>query len=507
MQSNDRGKHLVVGLERVFGLPPPAVTTNDRALAERLGLFDEHWYCVVYPDVHASGRSPYEHYMEIGWREGYKPSSDFGAEEYALVEQRFDARKDNPITHLLQLGLNNPVVCRWLNNMQRPARKEQAASVHLQEGLCLVGYLCSEIGLGQAARNLAYACDAHRLPISLRHLPLPGRENDGEFKTKCNAVSDRRANLLVTGLPSIVNLTHEIGPGRVNILYPFWELGRIPNAWLAVARRFDEIWAPSSFVAQAFPSDFDRPVRLVRQPLQMSAFLPDDRHLQDILRLYTYLDLDSFSARKNPKAAVQAFQGAFSSGQRDVRLVVKVRGMQHSGNLSVREWLAETAAADSRIEIIDKTHDRNEMDALMQSCDVFISLHRSEGFGFGAAEALAAGKAVVATDYAGTTDFINTDTGYPVPYDLVRLKKGDYLGWQGQVWAEPKLEAAVVALRSIYGDRFTARAKALRGQALLREQFGPAVIGARVQELLQNLGCLSCDAPEKHQEVTDLKVS
>ena len=53
------------------------------------------------------------------------------------------------------------------------------------------------------------------------------------------------------------------------------------------------------------------------------------------------------------------------------------------------------------------------MDALMQSCDVFISLHRSEGFGFGAAEALAAGKAVVATDYAGTTDFITADTGYP----------------------------------------------------------------------------------------------
>ena len=163
----------------------------------------------------------------------------------------------------------------------------------------------------------------------------------------------------------------------------------------------------------------------------------------------------------------------------------------------MRKWLTETASADSRIEIVDKTLNRHEMDALMQGCDVFISLHRSEGFGFGAAEALAAGKAVVATDYAGTTDFITPETGYPVAYDLVSLKKGDYPGWEGQAWAEPKLEAAVAALRSIYEDRSTARAKALRGQALLREQFAPSAVGARVRELLQNLGCLQCDAQRK----------
>ncbi len=212
---------------------------------------------------------------------------------------------------------------------------------------------------------------------------------------------------------------------------------------------------------------------------------------RNMLRLYTYLDFDSFGARKNPTAAVRAFQAAFPAGQRDVQLIVKVRGGQYSGDAGMRKWLAETASADPRIEIVDKTLDRDEMDALMQSCDVFISLHRSEGFGFGAAEALAAGKAVVATDYAGTTDFITPETGYPVAYDLVPLKKGDYPGWEGQVWAEPRLDATVAALRSIYEDRSAARAKALRGQALLREQFAPSVVGARVRELLQTLGCLS----------------
>jgi glycosyltransferase involved in cell wall biosynthesis len=487
METNDRGQRLVADLQRICGFAAPPVTRNDRALAEHLGLFNANWYCAQYPDVTACGADPCTHYMQYGWCEGRKPAPGFSAEDYAQLERGFKPHECNPIIHLLQVGLGNPAVCQWLDNTARPACLEQPASIRLQDGLCLIGYLCSEIGLGQAARNLAYACDTRRLPMSFRHLPLPSRESDAEFRTKCITVPDREANLLVVGLPSIYDLTHEIAPGRVNILYPFWELSRVPRAWLDVACRFDEIWAPSSFVAHAFPQDFDRPVRLVRQPVWISAVLADNARPPEILRLYTYLDFDSHSARKNPTAAVRAFQAAFPTGQRDVQLVVKARGGQDSG---MRKWLAATAATDPRIEVIDKTLNRDQMNAMMQSCDAFISLHRSEGFGLGAAEALAAGKAVVATDYAGTTDFITPDTGYPVAYDLVPLKRGDYPGWKGQVWAEPRLDATVAALRSIYEDRAAARAKGLRGQALLRELFAPAVVGARVQELLQNLGVL-----------------
>ena len=487
MQTNDRGQRLVSDLQGISDFATPPVTRNDRALAERLGLFNADWYCAEYPDVAACGADPFAHYMQSGWREGRKPAPGFSAEDYAQLEQGFNPHECNPIVHLLQVGLGNPAVCRWLDDTARPAFMEQPASLRLHDGLCLIGYLRSEIGLGQAARNLAYACDARRLPMSFRHLPLPGREGVAEFMTKCVTVPDRKANLLVVGLPSICDLTHEIGPGRVNILYPFWELSQIPRAWLDVARRFDEIWAPTSFVAHAFPPDFDRPIRLVRPPMWMSAMLANKAGPPEILRLYTYLDFDSYRARKNLTAAVCAFQAAFPVGQRDVQLVVKARGEQDSG---VREWLAATASTDPRIEVIDRTLNRDQMDAMMQSCDVFISLHRSEGFGLGPAEALAAGKAVVATDYGGTTDFVTPETGYPVAYDLVPLKRGDYPGWEGQVWAEPRLDATVAALRSVYADRSGARAKGLRGQALLRELFAPAVVGARVQELLQNLGVL-----------------
>jgi glycosyltransferase involved in cell wall biosynthesis len=361
--------------------------------------------------------------------------------------------------------------------------------IHLECGLCVSGYLRSEIGLGQAARYLAQACDTQRLPVSFRNLPLPTRENDQEFVTKCNPIRNRKAQLLIVGLPSIVEFEGELGRGAANLLYPYWELSRVPPEWLTLARRFDEVWAPSSFVAGAFRDVLGRPVRLVRQPMHLPAAAPPPRTGREKLRLFTYLDFDSYGARKNPAAAIAAFQAAFAPEQRDVELVVKVRGSNDGG---LRRRLLRAAAADPRIQVIDRTIDRLRMNELMASCDAFVSLHRSEGFGFGAAEALAAGKAVVATDYGGTTDFITPETGYPVDYVLEPVRPGEYVHSEGQTWATAQQEAAVAALRAIHDDPAEADARARRGFAVLQAQHALPVVGAEIGRLLRELGALTC---------------
>ena len=148
------------------------------------------------------------------------------------------------------------------------------------------------------------------------------------------------------------------------------------------------------------------------------------------------------------------------------------------------------AAQDDRIQVVDHTLDRVGVDALMRGCDAFISLHRSEGFGFGAAEALAAGKAVVATDYGGTTDFINELTGYPVAYALEPVRHGEYVQTKGQVWATANADAAVEALRKVYDSPGEADARARRGFALLKEQQSLVVVGRRIAQILEEHGLI-----------------
>ncbi len=454
-----------------------------RALAEVAGVFDAEWYLTTHRDVAASGLDPFAHYMSDGWREKRQPANGIDIESYAARTPGFRAGHDNPMSYLLRNGFYDP----HLKAIRTKLYERHAIPLprNLDDGLCVSGYLCSEIGLGQAARNIVYACDAARLPVSSRAMALPGRENDAEFASKCNPVVDRKAQLVVTGLAAIDQYRQEIAPGRLNVLFPFWELGRIPREWHAGIRDFDEVWAPSRFVASAFAGISGVTLHYVPQPVRLPSQPPALRPARTRLRFFTYLDFDSYVARKNPKAAVKAFRAAFPPANRDVELVVKTRGERDEG---LRRWLGEVAAQDDRIQIVDRTLDRAGTDALMMGCDAFISLHRSEGFGFGAAEALAAGKAVVATDYGGTTDFINEMTGYPVAYTLEPVRHGEYVQTKGQVWATANADAAVAALRAIHASPGEAEERARRGFALLRDQHSLAVVGQRIGQILGEHG-------------------
>jgi glycosyltransferase involved in cell wall biosynthesis len=263
---------------------------------------------------------------------------------------------------------------------------------------------------------------------------------------------------------------------------PLGELSRLAPARAAALDVFDELWAPSRFLAEALAAASDRPVHLVPHPLPLAEAPPPPRAPDGVLRVHTFFDTDSWSARKNPQAAVRAFRAAFGPARRDVALTVKLRGDTDRGE---RAWLAEAAAEDGRIAVIDRTLSRAEMDALLDGADVFLSLHRAEGFGLGPAEALSRARAVVATDYSATTDFVTPATGYPVPAELIPLAAGDYPDAEGQVWADPSIEAAAAALEAIYDDPAEARRRGEAGFALLKANHGFDVVGARMKALLE----------------------
>ena len=50
--------------------------------------------------------------------------------------------------------------------------------------------------------------------------------------------------------------------------------------------------------------------------------------------------------------------------------------------------------------------ERKQLNSLIRLCDVFLSLHRSEGFGLVMAEAMNLGTAAVATGWSANTEFM-----------------------------------------------------------------------------------------------------
>lgn len=277
-----------------------------------------------------------------------------------------------------------------------------------------------------------------------------------------------------------------------NIAYPAWELARYPAEWARVLDRFDEIWAPSAFVQAALEGAVSRPVHRMPLPvdLKLSSFL-GRRHFgipEEAFVVLFFFDFASFAERKNPGAVLEAFERlAARRPGADIHCVIKSRGGRDAEQAQA-ELEARIAPLGPRAQAIHGDLDDNEIKNLIRVSDVFVSLHRSEGFGRGMAEAMALGRPAIATGYSGNLDFMAPGTGLLVDYELVPVAPGAYPHGDGQVWAEASPEHAATLMEQLLDDPVEARAMGARGRRFVAEHYALRAIGERYLERLGAIG-------------------
>ena len=356
----------------------------------------------------------------------------------------------------------------------------------LSNGLDIHGFFLSEVGLGHSARLYYSAAASQNLNVSAINRQLPERHGEKQFANIILNKGTQKFGLNIDGLVGFGRLSREICRNRHNIALPMWELEELPKRRIINLTHFDALWAPSTFIKESLEQALQRNVHLIRHPVSVFDQRGVNRNFFGPLKILFFFDFDSFPARKNPEAAVKAFKMAFFRGE-DVLLTIKTRGSADAGR---RKWLAEQALSDSRITIIDKTISSESVNKLMSDHDVFLSLHRSEGFGLGCAEALAVGNIVISTDYGGTRDFINEETGFPVQWNRISIKEGEYVEVENGTWADPSIEHAAHRLREVYDDPKLAWKRALFGNEKLRQNHSVEVIGKKMREVLETYGLI-----------------
>lgn len=273
-----------------------------------------------------------------------------------------------------------------------------------------------------------------------------------------------------------------------NIIYPAWELARYPEAWARVLARFDEVWAPSAFVREAIAAAVPRPV--VQIPLPVEVRLPrvfGRRHFdvpEDAFVVLFSFDFASFAERKNPAAMLEAFERlAARRPDADLHCVIKARGGGPVGGAQ-RDLAARVAALGDRAQILTGDLTDTETKNLLRVCDVFVSLHRSEGFGRGMAEAMALGRPAVATGYSGNLEFMTPETSRLVDYRLIPVAPGAYPQGDGQVWADADPAHAADILEALLDDPAGARALGRRARTHMAAHFSYRAVGLRYLERL-----------------------
>jgi len=231
-----------------------------------------------------------------------------------------------------------------------------------------------------------------------------------------------------------------------------WELPKWPEKYHLAYSLVDEVWASSLYTKEAYK---DAPIPVNYMPMAVSVerlnkkLKRKDFKLPNKNFLFLFVfDFMSYPERKNPFAAIQSFISAFPKGNEKINLILKISNVQKKDP----QWkkIKKLCNKDKRIIILDKTYSREQILALFNVCDAYVSLHRSEGFGRTMAEALLLEKPVIATNFSGNIDFINTKNAYPVSYQLIKLKKNQYPAWQQQQWADVNIMDAIKQFKAVY---------------------------------------------------------
>jgi glycosyltransferase involved in cell wall biosynthesis len=355
-------------------------------------------------------------------------------------------------------------------------------------GVELAGYLDAAVGSGEAARRYLTALRAAGVPVRARDVPLPGRDPAVSNVSTQTRRSARRVafNLLFLNpealLPYLASAAAPRLRNRVTIGGWNWEVDVVPDAWEEAGRRVEEVWACSEFTARLIRAGTSARVVAMLPPLAPAAAVSHvPPELPPGFRVLVMFDYLSTIERKNPIGTIEAYRQAFAPGD-GARLIVKsVNGVHR---LEQRRQVERAAAGRPDIVLQDGTISGADRDALVTACDCVVSLHRSEGFGLSLAEAMSAGKPVIATGYGGNTEFMTAANSYLVGYEPALVGPGCEHYAANASWAEPDLVQAATALRAVADHPKEAGERAAQGQSEVNTLLAPKRIGGQMRDRL-----------------------
>lgn len=394
------------------------------------------------------------------------------------------ANNKQKLKKILPMGMLRAIKKRYLEHLIERYEKEpiqMGEFRRMEYGVNLIGDIRAEIGLGQSMRLIANELELSKYPFGIYDFQLGGNLRRGDttwdFRMREDysyAVNLFHINPQEVGL-AYLYLDKNIWRNHYNIAFWLWELEDFPEEYIETIKFFDEIWTPSEFASNSIRKVTDKPVHTIPYYVLAEA---DERFKRTYFKLpedkFLYLimyDTNSTMARKNPVGAVDAYKKAFPQENPNVGLVIKVNNATEEDLRVIKAQIGDY----KNVYFITQTLDKVQVNSLIADVDVFISLHRAEGFGLVMAEAMLTGTVCIATDWSSNTEFMNAESACMVPYCRTEIQEtaGNYK--KGCVWAEPDVDTASEYIRRlheepVYYRQVAEHAKKRVGEVLGRER-------------------------------------
>lgn len=366
-----------------------------------------------------------------------------------------------------------------LNKMSVKFDRVTEFDKNLKTGINCIGYLKARSGLGSGSRLLARAVKLTKYDHAMIDTKCSPYTSYDEPEFDNEITKDFTYNINVFHIEPHTNFEVAVSDlgidnlkGRYNIGYWVHETENIPKKWYNSFKYVNEVWTPSEYASAAFRKVSPVPVYTIpygvetkkNEKLTRKDFgLPEDKFI--FLCMY---DPTSSIARKNPQAVINAFNQAFADNDDDVFLVIKMNKAREEDVEALRKDLEKI----KNYKIFTESFAHEDVYSLISLCDVFISLHRSEGFGLVMAEAMSLGTVCIATNYSANLDFMNKENSLLVDYKMVKTKlKRHYAYDYNDLWADADVNQAAEYMKKIYKDKELYEKLKINAEKTIKEEF------------------------------------
>ena len=368
-----------------------------------------------------------------------------------------------------------------------------------------IGCWSATTGLAEAARRSVAAARRVGVQVSLVDIPYWAPIEPTRFPPSFRELPTRRVHEIEVCYFNVNEVGGIEGLDLKKGLFPryvigswFWELGSLPGNLVANLGLVDEVWAPSGFVRNMLSRHGMTEVTVmpcVVEPVADAGLARRDFGIADGPCTFLFhFDAHSTFARKNPFAIIDAYRQAFGSGQRrrDVQLVIKVLNL--SSRPEAQALLRHELESVGGL-LIDDEMTPGEVASLVEQCDVYVSLHRAEGFGLGIAEAMYFEKPAITTAFSGPEDFLNPANSCMVGYRQRTISKGDlYLNpgmdmlyEDGKSWADPDVAQAGRWMSLLAGRPEVRRRIGQEAGRTIRRMYSTLAAGTAIRDRLSRI--------------------
>ncbi|MCH7568463.1 MAG: glycosyltransferase [Nanoarchaeota archaeon] len=250
-----------------------------------------------------------------------------------------------------------------------------------------------------------------------------------------------------------------------NWVFLVWEGNKIPKSFINECLNLDieYIFVPSTHTKKAVENtvcdlfwdkftkeELMNKIKVIPHGVNLDLFFSKEKP-KDKFRFLCNKGFRNMEDRGGIQYAVQAYLEEFSKND-DIEMIVKINPAYPIGDLNkLIKQVAPKRNDLPHLQINAQALPYDKMVHLYNSAHVFVSPTRADAFNLPVAESMACELMPLTTNFGGQVDYVNTDNGMLIDYELTEIKHE--VTYEGIRWATPNISDLRKKMRWCYENQ------------------------------------------------------